>query len=235
MAQSFFSPQALANGVNFVSGLAGNGALPLYLLCADGALLRYSFTKNGRQSLSALNAEARTLEPKLLAGTATVADYVRGLATQGELYVRVRSAVWGKEQAVTAPVAAQRRALAGAGQPALSVILRAAVQPCRRRRALGRKTAGQLQGPRIPRRRAGAAKGAGGSSALEPVEDHRAWLADTISQLFWFGHLGFDVTPDHPLFFYTIKALQAFLQSHPFASESAVAGSAFAGQLCRQG
>jgi len=51
--------------------------------------------------------------------------------------------------------------------------------------------------------------------ALEPVEDHRAWLVDTISQLFWFGHLGFDITPDHPLFFYTIKALQAFYKVIP--------------------
>lgn len=214
MALSFFSPQALANGVNFVSSLAGNGALPLYLLCADGALLRYSFSKNGRQSLNALNAEARTLEPKLLAGTATVADYVRGLATQGELYVRVRSVVWGKEQAVTAqwqpsatpwPVQDNPHFLSFCG-PLFNHADDAARWAEKQLGSFkGREYLGAVLAP--PKGR--------GFVALEPVEDRRAWLADTISQLFWFGHLGFDITPDHPLFFYTIKALQAFYKVIP--------------------
>ncbi|WP_321862036.1 DUF4329 domain-containing protein [Pseudomonas paraveronii] len=214
MALSFFSPQDLVNGVSFVCNLAGNGALPLYLLCADGALLRYSFTKNGRQALDALSTEARTLGPQLLEGTASVADYVRGLATKGQLYVRVPSTVWGKEQAVTAqwqpkaapwPVQDNPHFLSFCG-PLFSHADDAA------RWAV--KQLGGFKGVEYLGAVLASPRGLG-FVALEPVEDRRGWLEDTISRLFWFGHLGFDITPEHPLFFYTIQAVQAFYKVIP--------------------
>ena len=214
MASHFFSPQELANGVGFVSNLAKNGALPLYLLCADGALLRYSFRKNGRQSLYALTSQAALAGRQLLGGTLAVADYVRGLAAVGELYVRVRSAVWGKEQAVTAqwlpkadpwPVQDNPHFLSFCG-PLCSHADDAALWADKQ---LGGYKDREYLGAVL------ASPGNLGFVALDPVEDRHAWLKDTIAQLFWFDHLGFDIKPDHPLFFYTINAVHAFYKIIP--------------------
>ncbi|WP_104904030.1 DUF4329 domain-containing protein [Pseudomonas sp. LH1G9] len=211
MALSFFSPQVLAGAVNFLSNLAGNGALPLYLLCADGALLRYSLRKHEGQALS---SEARTLGPQLLEGASSVADYVRGLATKGDLYVRVRSTVWGKEQSVTAQWQPKAAPWPAQDNPHFLSFCGPLFGHADDAARWAEKQLGGFKG----REYLGAVLAppkARGLVALEPVEDHRAWLVDTISQLFWFGHLGFDITPDHPLFFYTIKALQAFYKVIP--------------------
>ena len=209
MATSFFAPGALANGVAFVSNLAKNGVLPLYLLCADGALLRYSFRKNGPEALYALISQASVAERQLLEGTLRVIDYVRGLATQGELYVRVRSTVWGREQVVTAqwlphaaawPVEDNPHFLSFCGplfSHADDAALWAGAQLAGYK---GREYLGAVL----------AAPGNVGFVSLDPVEDHHAWLQDTIAQLFQFEHFGFDIKPDHPLFLYTIHAVQAF-------------------------
>lgn len=209
MATSFFAPGALANGVAFVSNLAKNGVLPLYLLCADGALLRYSFRKNGPEALYALISQASVAERQLLEGTLRVIDYVRGLATQGELYVRVRSTVWGREQVVTAQWLPHAAAWAVEDNPhflsfcgplfshADDAALWAGAQLAGYK---GREYLGAVL----------AAPGNVGFVSLDPVEDHHAWLQDTIAQLFQFEHFGFDIKPDHPLFLYTIHAVQAF-------------------------
>ncbi|KAA8560339.1 hypothetical protein FX985_00377 [Pseudomonas extremaustralis] len=214
MASHFFSPQELANGVRFVSDLAKNGALPLYLMCAEGALLRYSFRKNGRQALYVLTSQAPLAGRQLLGGTLAVADYVRGLAAVGELYVRVRSAVWGKEQAVTPqwlpkaepwPVQDNPHFLSFCG-PLCSHADDAALWADKQ---LGGYKDREYLGAVL------ASPGNLGFVALDPVEDRHAWLQDTIAQLFWFDHLGFDIKPGHPLFFYTINAVHAFYKIIP--------------------
>jgi len=211
MALSFFSPQVLAGAVNFLSNLAGNGALPLYLLCADGALLRYSLRRHERQ---ALNSEAERSDRSCSKAPPASPTTCAGSRTKGDLYVRVRSTVWGKEQSVTAQWQPKAAPWPAQDNPHfLSFAGRCSVMPTTPRAgpknnwaaSRAANTCGAVLAP--PKAR--------GLVALEPVEDHRAWLVDTISQLFWFGHLGFDITPDHPLFFYTIKALQAFYKVIP--------------------
>lgn len=214
MAMSFFSPQAIADGVGFVSNLASNGPLPLYLLCADGALLRYSFKRNGPSSLSALFVELRAIERQLQDASWSVADYVRRLAARGELYVRVRSTVWGKEQAVTGQWRPKAAPWPFETNPHLlsfcGPLFGHADDAARwAEKQLGVFDAKEYLGavlapPTLP-----------GFVALDPVEDRHGWLEDTIAQLFWFHHKGFDVTRDHPLFSYAIHAVHTFYKTIP--------------------
>ena len=212
MALSFFSPQVLAGAVNFLSNLAGNGALPLYLLCADGALLRYSLRKHEGQALS---SEARTLGPQLLEGALQRRRLRARARDQGRLVWCVSGARCGARNKAS-PRSGNPRPRPGPPQdnphflsfcgPLFGHADDAARWAEKQLGGFkGREYLGAVLAP--PKAR--------GLVALEPVEDHRAWLVDTISQLFWFGHLGFDITPDHPLFFYTIKALQAFYKVIP--------------------
>lgn len=214
MAASFFAPQDVANGVGFVSNLANNGVLPLYLLCADGALLRYVFRKNGPRGLYTLNQEAPSIERRLREGATTVADYVRRLASSGALYVRVRSTVWGKEQAVTAQWRPKAAPWAFVANPHLLSFCGPLFGHADDAARWAAKQLGGFEGkeylgavlvpPTLP-----------GFVALDPVEDRHAWQEDTVAYLFWFRHRGFDVTRDHPLFSYAIHAVHAFYKTLP--------------------
>ena len=214
MATCFFSPASLAMGVNFVSNMAKNGVLPLYLLCADGALLRYLFRKNGAQSLHALNSEMKTIEPKLLDGSLTVAYYVRGLAARGELYVRVRSTVWAREEAVTAQWRPKLTPWDFADNPHLLSFCGPLFSHADDAARWTEKQLGGFMGqeylgavlvpPSIP-----------GFVGLDPVLDQRTFWESTVSSVFLFRGIGLDVTSVHPLFLYTLNAVHAFYKVAP--------------------
>lgn len=209
MAASFFSPQVLATGVCFVSNLARNGTLPLYLLCADGALLRYVFDKNGRQSAYALLSQAGAIGRRLLEGASTVADYVRTLAATGELDVRVRSTVWGREQTVTAQWRPKAQPWRFEDNPHLLSFCGPLFSHADDAARWARKQVGEFKGVEY----LGAVltcPGVAGFVPLDPVEDRHAWLQDTIVKLFQFDRAGLEVTAEHPLFAYNVNAVLAF-------------------------
>ncbi|KMT55864.1 DUF4329 domain-containing protein [Pseudomonas fildesensis] len=99
MARSFFWPQEIADGLNFVKKPANGGYWPLYLLCADNALLKFRF--DGRDSSLMFSSEAASLRRSLLAGSLKVLDYVRSLSANGMLDVLRPSAIWASRGRIT--------------------------------------------------------------------------------------------------------------------------------------
>lgn len=92
--RSFIAPSVLAAALSAVQVFTA-GTLtrfhPLYLSCADGALLRYDAVAwdNDLQSHAKLTAYVQSLQ-----GDGNPADYIRKVARGGRLEVLVRSATW---------------------------------------------------------------------------------------------------------------------------------------------
>ncbi|QJI15222.1 hypothetical protein HKK58_22585 [Pseudomonas sp. ADAK22] len=209
MATSFFTPQALAGGVGFVSNLSKSRGLPLYLLCADGALLSYVVDKNGRQLAYAMLSQAGAIARRMLEGSSTVASFVRELAAKGALEVRVRSTVWGKEQAVTAQWQPNAEPWPFEHNPHVLSFCGPLFSHADDAARWARKQVGPFKGVEY----LGAVltcPGITGFVPLDPIEDRHAWLQDTIVKLFRFERAGLEVTVAHPLFGYAVNAVQAF-------------------------
>ncbi|MGB3125700.1 MAG: DUF4329 domain-containing protein [Pseudomonas sp.] len=84
--QGLFSPVQLIEAMWQVHATQNRAALPLYLSCADGALLRFTvrnerFTRYGDE----ISLKLRLLSPR---------DYIRRMAAAGELRILVPSANW---------------------------------------------------------------------------------------------------------------------------------------------
>ena len=86
MARSFFSPVTIAKALTYMTSPRNGLTLPLYLLCADGALLRYKVPK----SVAVLHwqNDRYHIAEGLNKGFLSVRDYIRELASIGELYIR---------------------------------------------------------------------------------------------------------------------------------------------------
>ncbi|WP_395609361.1 DUF4329 domain-containing protein [Pseudomonas sp. B22129] len=96
MAGHFFSPSVILKALAFMTAARNGGALPLYLMCADGALLRYTLPE--KVPMHRVAGQSMQLRE----GSLSVRDYVRGLASMGELDIRVTSETWGRKQRVDA-------------------------------------------------------------------------------------------------------------------------------------
>lgn len=217
MVYSFFGPGDIANALSFANTSVSGRVLPLYLMCADGALLRYRYTATN--GLYALMNEVRSVQAQLLEGTMRVADYVRTLAAKGGLDVRVASRVWSRTGRINLQWQSQARPHSFDNDPYLhsfcSPLFGHADDAAR---------SGQKQvAPFTDKEYLGAVlmpPGTPGYVAIDPVEDADWGIGSqsSLALLFWLGHKGFDLPRAHSLYSYTIVAVQAFYKVIPSTS-----------------
>lgn len=211
MALSFFPPQYLARALNFVSHARNRHVLPLYLLCADGALLTYTLSKEA--SLYSWTSHAHLDLPHLLEGSLKVLDYVRRLAADGLLYVRVTSEVWSRNERVGTQWQPKNTPHSFSENPHFHSF-------CGPLYLYPDDAARYAQGlvPSFQEKQyLGAVlmpQDTQGYVALDPVEDRAGTPGNnTLDLLFWKGKAGFDVPPGNDLGTYRIAAVQAFYKA----------------------
>lgn len=207
MAQSFFAPQHIAKALNFITHTRNGSAVPLYLLCADGALLRYVFAKTA--PLYPWTSQAHLDRAQLLEGSLKVRDYVRRLAAAGELDVRVTSDIWGRKERATAQWTPKKAAHAFADDPHFHSFC----GPLFFYPDDAARYAQGLVAPFKDKQYLGAVLIPGETSgyvAIDPVEDQGFGGASTLQLLFWLDHAGFDVPDSNVLKTYKIAAVHAF-------------------------
>ncbi|WP_256352266.1 DUF4329 domain-containing protein [Pseudomonas yamanorum] len=212
MVYSFFSPQDIANALNFLK-TSGNGRISaLYLMCADGALLSYQLT--AQKAVFGLMNKARSTRTRLLEGSLSGRDYILDLATKGELYIRVTSRIWGKKQRVTErwhPQLPPDSAISDPHfhsfcGPLFGHIDDAARSALSRVGAFAAKEyIGAVMAP----------PETAGYVALDPVEDADWGIGspNSLDLLFWSDKQGFYVLPTHLLSTYSIVAIHAFYKT----------------------
>ncbi|UII72140.1 DUF4329 domain-containing protein [Pseudomonas sp. HN11] len=208
MSHSFFSPEDIGRGISFVNNFVKNGPLPLYLLCADGALLKYTITRDVA-SLSELSRNVRVTTAQLQAGTLKVADYVRTLGTKGDLYVRKTSTVWGREERVTLQWAPRAMPWPFADNPHFHSFCGPLFNHADDAARWAQKQLGRYAGTVY----LGAVLSPGtfvGFVAIDPVEVRTESTLTTLEMFFWLDHLGFDVPARNPLHSFSIAAVHAF-------------------------
>lgn len=215
MAQHFFAPARIAQALLFMTTPRNGHTLPLYLLCADGALLWYSVPKTASVSerLSKVSQDATQLRD----GTLTVRDYVVKLAELGELQVRLTSEIWGRKERVTAQWQPKRVPHSFTSDPYFHSFCgplfffaddaaryaQQLIAPFHAKTYLG----ALLVPPRVS-----------GFVAIDPVEDRPGLGNSTLEWFFWPGRAGFDVPAGHDLHDYKIAAVHAFFKSIPYTS-----------------
>lgn len=210
VAQSFFAPQYIAKALNFISSARNGINLPLYLMCSDGALLKYVFPKTG--SLYDFTSSAHLERTQLLGGALTVSDYVRRLARAGELSVRVTSEVWGRKEHVTRHWVPKQKPHAFADDPHFHSFC----GPLFLYPDDAARYAQGLVAPFKGKQYLGAVLVPGETSgyvAIDPVEDQGTGTTSTLQLLFWIDHRGFDVPPANVLSTYKIAAVQSFYKA----------------------
>lgn len=221
MVYSFFGAQVIANALHFVSRTNSGAVLDLYLMCGDGALLRYAFAMPER--LPQLMSQAPAVRAQLIEGSLTVSDYVRQLAAMGILAIRLTSRVWGrKTPRINQQWRSQEHPHSYANDPFFHSFcgpLYANADDAARsaQRQLGAFTDKQYLGavlvpPSTP-----------GYVALDPVEDADWGFGEpsSLERLFWIDHRGFDVPSHNPLFKYGIAAVHAFYKAISSTSSKA--------------
>ncbi|MHA6573049.1 DUF4329 domain-containing protein [Pseudomonas yamanorum] len=220
MAHNFFGAQVIANALHFVSHAIRGQVLALYLMCADGALLRYRFATPER--LHGFMSQAPRLRAQLQDGTLRVRDYVRQLAGMGELHVRLTSQTWSRKGRVTAQWQPRENPHSFLNDPYFhsfcSPLFAHADDAAHfAHRQVGPYTGKQylaavLVPPQTP-----------GYVAIDPVKDFdEGDGASTLEWLFRIGHSGFDVPHTNALYFYSIAAVHAFYKAIPSTSSTAV-------------
>lgn len=212
MALHFFAPQPVVKALSFMVAPRNGGALPLYLLCADGALLWYTVPKTA--PVSAWATRMLRDAAQLRNGSLSVRDYVRRLAVIGELHVRLTSETWGRKERVDAQWSPKRPPHTFTADPyfhsfcgPLYFYADDAARYAQRLigRFIGSAYLGAvLKPPKIS-----------GFVAIDPVEDRPGFGNSTLESLFWKGHAGFDVPVSNVLRSYKIAAVHAFYKSIP--------------------
>ena len=215
MAQHFFAPARIAQALQFMTTSRNGNTLPLYLLCADGALLWYTAPKTATVSdhLNKLNQHATQLRD----GTLTVRDYVVKLAEVGELQIRLTSEIWGRKERVNAQWQPKREPHTFTSDPYFHSFCgplfffaddaaryaQQLIAPFHAKTYLG----ALLVPPRLSE-----------FVAIDPVEDRPGFGNSTLESFFWRGHAGFDVPADHDLHDYKVAAVHVFFKSIPYTS-----------------
>lgn len=217
MAYSFLGPQAIANGLNFVNRPVNGRVLPLYLICADGALLRYRLTASN--ALPELMTRARTEAAQLREGSRPVSKYVLSLVANGELDVRITSRIWGRSGRVTAQWHSQQRPHGFSSNP----YFHSFCGPLFADADDAARFAQRQVGPFVGKEYLGAIlapPNMPGFVAIEPVEDVDVAPGEqsSLELFFWPRRRGFDLPPSHELYVYTLAAVQAFYKAMPSTS-----------------
>ena len=208
MAYSFFPPHYIAKALQFTLYARNGGVLPLYLLCGDGALLKYVFPKTS-PLYPWTSADYRL---QLLEGSLKVQDYVRRLAGVGELDIRGTSEVWGRKERVTADWVPKRTPHTFADDPHVHSYC----GPVFYYPDDAARYAQRLVAPYKTKQYVGAVLVPGqtpGYVAIEPVEDQGTGAARSLERLFRVDHPGLDVPPGNVLSTYKIAAVQAFYKA----------------------
>ncbi|QJI34265.1 DUF4329 domain-containing protein [Pseudomonas sp. ADAK13] len=220
MVYSFFGPQEIANALNFVKNSANGRVPPLYLLCADGALLSYQLTAT--DAVYGLVNEAHSVSTRLLEGSMRVQDYVLDLATKGDLYIRLTSRIWGRQEPVSAQWHSERKPHSFSDNPHLHSFCGPLFTHADDAARSARDRVGPFSGkdylgavlvpPLTP-----------GYVALDPVQDVNVVDENrpTLDLLFWSDHAGLYLPPSHSLHPYVIAAVQAFYKVIPSTSSKA--------------
>lgn len=212
MAHSFFPPQEIGKALNFLIYASNGKALPLYLMCADGALLKYLVPKTAQ--LYDWTKNAILERTQLLDATLKVREYVRRLAGMGELEVRVTSEVWGRKERVTPQWAPKKAPHAFADDPHFHSFC----GPLFLYPDDAARYAQGLVAPFKDKQYLGAVlmpDDTHGYVAIDPVEDQGSGSVSTLEMLFWLDHAGFDVPSSNVLSTYKIAAVQAFYKAIP--------------------
>ncbi|QXQ19423.1 DUF4329 domain-containing protein [Pseudomonas tolaasii] len=212
MARSFFAPMAVTKALVFITSLRNGGVLPLYLLCADGALLRYTVPKTAPVTDWAAQVGHDSLQ--LRNGSLSVRDYVRRMATMGALEIRVTSEVWSRKQRVDAQWWPKRPPHAFRDDP----YFHSFCGPLYFYADDAARYAQRLIGPFAGKQYLGAILVPPRLSAyvaIDPVENRPGFGDSTLELLFWVDHAGFDVPQNNVLRNYTIAAVHAFYNSIP--------------------
>lgn len=212
MAQHFFAPPAISKALSFMTTPRNGEALPLYLLCADRALLWYTVPKSAPVSEWASNVSHDSA--RLREGSLTVLDYVRRLAAMGDLRIRVTSEIWGRKEQVTTLWWPKRPPHSFTADPHFhsfcGPLFFYADDAARYAQRLIAPFAGKtylgavLMPPKMT-----------GFVAIDPVEDSPGFGNSTLELLFWTGHAGFDVPAENVLRNYKVAAVHAFYKSIP--------------------
>lgn len=220
MVYSFFRPQEFANALNFVKYVANGRVPPLYLLCADGALLSYQLTAT--DAVYGLVNGARRVGPQLIEGSMSVQDYVLDLATKGDLYIRVTSRIWGRQEKVTARWHSQRKPHDFGFNPYFLSFC----GPLFTHSDDAARSARDRVGPFSGKEYLGAVLVpplTPGYVALDPVQD--VYVAEdnntTLDLVFWRDRRGLYLPTRNPLYSYVIAAVQAFYKVIPSTSSKA--------------
>lgn len=213
MARYFFTPVTIARALTYVTSPRNGLTLPLYLLCSDGALLWYTTPKTAdvlQTWLNKLYDDAKRVRE----GTLTVRDYVRLMAGNGTLHIRITSPTWSRKEQVDAQWSPKRPPHAFADDPYYHSFCgplyfyaddaaryaQRSIAPFVDKAYLG----AVLVPPRIS-----------GFVAIDPVEDRPGYGDSTLEELFWKGHAGFDVPEINVLHSYKIAAVHAFYKAIP--------------------
>lgn len=210
MVNHFFAPQDIANALTLITGARNGSALPLYLLCGDGALLKYVFPKTA--PLFKWTSTAHLERTQLLEGSLKVLEYVRRLAGAGELSVRVTSEVWGRKERVGVSWMPKRPPHAFADDPHFHSFC----GPLFFYPDDAARYAQGLVAPFKDKQYLGAVLAPGGTPgyvAIDPVEDQGTGSARTLELFFSIGGAGFDVPESNVLKTYKIAAVHAFYKA----------------------
>ncbi|MBV4480346.1 DUF4329 domain-containing protein [Pseudomonas khavaziana] len=211
MAHSFFAPPAIVKALSFLTYARNGESLPLYLVCADGALLKYVLPRS--TPLHRVTGEAHLDRTRLLEGTLKVRDYVRRLASAGELHVRVNSEIWGRKERVTANWVPKKTPHALVDDP----FFHSFCGPLFFYPDDAAHYAQGLVAPFQSRQYLGAVlepEPGQGYVAIEPVEDQGLINGmSTLARFFWIGHAGFDVPAGHVLGTHKIVAVHRFYKA----------------------
>ncbi len=215
MAQHFFAPARIAQALLFMTTPRNGHTLPLYLLCADGALLWYTVPKKASVSerLEKVSQDATQLRD----GTLTVRDYVAKLAEVGELQIRLTSEIWGRKERVNAQWQPKRAPHTFTNDP----YFHSFCGPLFFFADDAARYAQQLIGTFSDKTYLGALlmpPRLSGFVAIDPVEDRSGRGNSTLEWFFWLGHAGFNIPAGHDLHDYKIAAVHAFFKAIPYTS-----------------
>jgi hypothetical protein len=212
MARHFFTPVTIVKALTYMTTPRNGVTLPLYLLCADGALLWFRAPKTA--AVSQWSNNVRHDATRVREGSLTVRDYVRLLAGIGELHVRVTSPTWGRKEQVDAQWSPKRPSHAFADDP----YYHSFCGPLYFYADDAARYAQRLIAPFVDTSYLGAVlvpPKISGFVAIDPVEDRAGFGSSTLEGLFWKDHAGFDVPVTNVLRSYKIAAVHAFYKSIP--------------------
>lgn len=208
MGRSFFWPRDIADGLSFVKKTADEGYWPLYLRCADDALLKFQFDGLDRSVM--FSSETTKLHSYLRGGALQLVDYVHSLAVKGTLDVVETSPVWNGRGRIDTSWQPGAAAVYVYGFPAPLLVCGPV---CAHPDDAARHAQGLSAGFAGKTLLGGVLKVAGTNDvcAVTPIEEDQS-TALTVPALFASGG-GLALASAHPAGYYQVVAVQSFYKA----------------------